>query len=144
MSFILETKQDVRVVLAMFDPSSIAAIKHYFRNNADSAEFLDLVKTWWVTSNSKRIFNSCNKLGNTAVRGDGKPQNLRSFASWIKNWKNQHISNAQKLTLTAQSNDALVRTLQCHTVLIDDSLSNGQEFVLTTRFQSDPIERRFG
>ena len=38
----------------------------------------------------------------------------------------------------------MVRTLRCHVALIDDLLSNRQEFVLTARFQSDSIERRFG
>ena len=137
-------KQNVRVALAIFDPSTIAAIKHYFPENADSADFLDLVNTWWVISNSKARFNYRNKLGNAAVRGDGKPQFLRSFASWLENWKSQQISNAQKFTLTAQTNAALVRTLRCHAALIEDLLSSGQEFVLTARFQSDPIERRFG
>ena len=69
---------------------------------------------------------------------------MRSFESWLKNWKSQQISNAQKFTLTAQTNAVLVHTLRCHAALIEDLLSNGQEFVLTARFQSDPIERRFG
>ena len=38
-------KQKVRVALDIFDPSTIAEMKHYFPDNADSAEFLDLVNT---------------------------------------------------------------------------------------------------
>ena len=64
--------------------------------------------------------------------------------SWLENWKNKQISNTQKFTLTAQIDAALVCTLRCHAELIDDLLPNGQEFVLTARYQSDPIERRFG
>ena len=41
-------------------------------------------------------------------------------------------------------NAALVRTLRYHAALIEYLQSNGQEFVSTARFQSDPIERRFG
>ena len=137
-------KQNVPVALAIFDPSTIAAIKHYFPDSVDSAEFLDLMNTWWTISNSKVRFNNRNKLGNAAVRGDGKPEFLRNFANWLENWKSQQMANAQKFTLTAQTNAALVRTLRCHAALIEDLLANGQEFVLTARFQSDPIERRFG
>ena len=46
--------------------------------------------------------------------------------------------------LSSQTNAALVRTLRCHAALIVDLLSEGQQYVLTARFQSDPIERRFG
>jgi hypothetical protein len=137
-------KQNVAAALAIFDPSTIAAIRHYFPDHADSAGFLELVHVWWTISNSKTIFNSRNKLGNAAVEGDGKPQFLRNLASWLENWKNQQISNAQKFTLTSQTNAALVRTLRCHAALIEDLLSEGQQYVLTARFQTDPIERRFG
>ena len=39
-------KQNVRVALAILESPTIAAIKHYFSDTADSAEFLDLVNTW--------------------------------------------------------------------------------------------------
>ena len=137
-------KQNVRVALVIFEPSTVTANKHNFVRNADSAEFLDLVKTWWVISNSRGRFKNRNKLGNAAVRGDGKPQILGSLASCLENWRSQQVSNAQKCTLIAQTNAALLRTLQCHIALIKDLLSNGQEYVFTARFQSDPIERLFG
>ena len=38
---------------------------------------------------------------------------------------------------------SFTRTLLCHASLIEDLLEEGYEFVLTSRFQSDPIERRF-
>ena len=49
-------KQNVFVAIAIFDPSTLSTIKHYFPENADFAEFLDLVNTWWVISNSERKF----------------------------------------------------------------------------------------
>ena len=54
MSFILENVKKNRLALAIFNPSIIAAIKHYFPNNADSAEFLDLVNTRWIISSQKK------------------------------------------------------------------------------------------
>ena len=45
--------------------------------------------------------------------------------------------------MTSKTASAFTRTLLCHASLIEDLLEQGYEFVLTSRFQSDPIERRF-
>ena len=45
--------------------------------------------------------------------------------------------------LTAQTGSALVRILLCLASLIEDLLGR-YDFVLTSRFQSDPLEKRFG
>ena len=37
-----------------------------------------------------------------------------------------------------------MRTLLCHAALIEDLLTEGYNFVLTARLQSDPLERRYG
>lgn len=137
-------KQSVPVALAVFDPSTIAAIRNYFPDKEDSAGFLNLIYVWWTISNSKVRFNSRDKLGDAAVKNDGKPEFLRSFADWVDTWQNQKLRNTEKFTLSAQTSAALCRTLRCQAALIEDLLSEGKEFVLTARFQSDPIERRFG
>ena len=53
------------------------------------------------------------------------------------------ITNCQKLCLTELTSRALIVTLNSTASLIEDLLSEGYKFVLTSRFQSDPIERRF-
>ena len=55
---------------------------------------------------------------------------------------NSNIPNCEKFTLSAQPSSALQRTLLCQASLMD-LLSDGFKFVLTARFQSDSIERRF-
>ena len=45
--------------------------------------------------------------------------------------------------MTSQAASAFTRTLLFHASLIEDLLEEGYEFVLTWRFQSDPVERRF-
>ena len=37
-----------------------------------------------------------------------------------------------------------MRTLKCHALLIEDLLAEGYDFIMTSRSQSDPLERRFG
>ena len=121
-------KQNVPTALAVFDPSTIASIRLYFRGAQDSADFLNLIYTWWSISISKKRYNSRNKLGNAAVYGDGKPDFLRKFADWLQEWQNQKIPNSQKFTLSAQTSSALIHTLRCHAALIEDLVFEGYEF----------------
>ena len=141
-----KVKQSVPVALAIFEPPTRAAILRYFPQAQDSAGFLKLFHTWWMVTNSKQRerFNGSHKLGNAAILGDGKPTFLRNFADWIHEWSSQKIPNSEKFTLSAQTSAAMVRTLRCHASLIEDLLSDGFEFVLTSRFQSDPLEKRYG
>ena len=79
------------------------------------------------------------------MKDDQKPQFLRAFANWIDEWDKLKMPNCEQFTLTAQTSSALRRTLRCHAALIEDLLQNdGYKFVLTSRFQSDPLERRYG
>ena len=137
-------KQSVSKALAIFESSTIAAIRMYFPECKGAADFLQLINTWWTISNSKVRFNSNNKLGNAAILNDGKPEFLRTFADLLANWQDQKIPNCEKFTLSPQTNAALVRTLRCHANLIEELLQEEYQFVLTARFQSDPVERRFG
>ena len=137
-------KQSVPVALAIFNRSTSTGIKRFFPEKADAAEFLNLVDVWWTISNSKTKENSRNRLGNAAVPGDRKPQFLRAFADWIEKWDQLKLPNCEQFTLTAQTSNALRRTLRCHAALLEDLFQDGYQFVLTARFQSDPLERRFG
>ena len=47
-------------------------------------------------------------------------------------------------TATKQTSSALIRTLLCHAALIEELVDEGWRYVLTSRLQSDPVERRFG
>ena len=137
-------KQNVSVALAIFEETTIAALKRYFPSRNDAAQILHAFHVWWSISNSKQRFNSRNSIGNAAVLGDRKPEFLRLFADWIAHWTNQRLPNSQKFTLTAQTSAALIRTMRCQAALIEDLLRDDYDFVLTARFQSDPLERRFG
>ena len=46
--------------------------------------------------------------------------------------------------MTSQTSSALVRTLLCLASLIEDLIEEEYDFLSTSRFQSDPLERQFG
>ena len=136
-------KQSVPLVLAIFHETTSAAITSYFPQCNDASNFLKLINTWWVISNSKSPFNSNNLLGNAAILGDNKSDFLRSMAEWIYCWQREGMANCERFTLTEQTGSTLKRTLRCTASLIDDLLHEGYSYVLTSRFQSDPLERRY-
>ena len=68
---------------------------------------------------------------------------LREFADWIEEWQQLESSKSKPHTLTPQTAHALITTLRCTASLIEDLLQEGYSYVLTARFQTDPLERRF-
>ena len=119
-------------------------MKSYFPEKASAAVFLTLFCKWWVLSNSKAQYSTADYLGNAAAIGDNKPSFLCVIADWIQNWQEKKIPNCEKFTLTSQTASAFVRTLKYHALLREDLLAEGYDFIMTSRFQSDPLERRFG
>ena len=69
---------------------------------------------------------------------DNKTNFFRLIAFWIQEW-----SISPHFTLTPQTSSALINTLRSQAMLVDELLNDGHDFVLTSRLQSDPIERRF-
>ena len=103
---------------------------------------LRLMNTRWIISNSKQKF-STHILGHGVKDGNGKIESLREMANWMNLWHNRRIHNCERFDLTGQTASALIRTLCCHALLlIQDLHSEGYQYVLTARFQSDhPLER---
>ena len=63
------------------------------------------------------------------------------MAEWVQAWETERIPNCEKFMLTGQTGSALVRTLLSFASLIEDLLG---DFVLTSRFQNNLLETRFG
>ena len=61
-------------------------------------------------------------MGNAAVLGDNKPF-LRAMAKWVQDWQNERISNYEHFFRPVKQ---------------------PLHFVLTSIFQSDTLERRYG
>ena len=112
--------------------------KEYLPERKDAAGFLELINKWWTIVNCNDRY-SPNKLGDAIVKGDGKPEFLRQFASYLEDWS----SSSSHFCLTPQTSDALIRTLRAQASLAEDLLSEGYLFVVPRRMQSDPLERRY-
>ena len=101
--------------------------------------FLSLIHTWWTIVNCRQRY-SPNNLGNAIVCGDDKVQFLEAFAHWLDDWRSNETGI---FCLSRQTFDALIRTLRAQSQLVRDLLSDGYEYVIMGKFQSDPLERRF-
>ena len=132
----------MQLALNIFHETTFTAIKSYFPEELPASEFLKLINMWWIIFNSKSKYSN-NLLGHAAVAGDNKPAFLRHFAQWIEEWQCMQLSNCGKFTLTKQTMSALIQTLKCTADLIEDLLQEGFDYVLISRLQSDPLERRF-
>ena len=138
-----DNKQNVPYALAVFHGTTSASVRRYYPEKEDAASFLSLIDTWWTIVNSKQKINTNNRLGNGAVHGDCKPEFLRKFADWLDEWFDSQIPNCRKFTLSAQTNSALASTCRALACLIEDLLNEGYDYVLTSRFLTDFLERRF-
>ena len=102
-------------------------------NREDMASFLEIVNTWWLVANSKQKYHP-----NADINRDGKINFFRSLANWFQEWQ-----ECPSFTLSPQASSALIATLRAQSMLVDDLLSEGYEYVMVGRLQSDPLERRF-
>ena len=64
---------------------------------------------------------------------------LEALADWLEKWHD----DCPAFTLTSKTSYALVLTLRAQSRLIKELLSEGYDFVMTSRLQSNPIERKF-
>ena len=123
-------KQSVPLALAIFHETTTAAFESYFPEREDASKFLKMINTWWLI---------CNPLGNAVRVGDGKTDFLEALADWLEKWHD----DCPAFMLTSKTSYALVLTLRAESGLIKELLSEGYDFVMTSRLQSDPIKRMF-
>ena len=129
----LHPGNNVQLALNIFHETTVVAVKSYFPERSDAAQFLKLVGTWWTITNSSNRYTP-NFLGNVIIVGDNKVEFLRCFASWLFSWKESSISCCENFTLTSQTSAALTCTLNASASLTEDLLNEGYEFVIPSRF----------
>ena len=92
----------------------------YFLKKKNELEFLKLCNTWWIIPNSKVQYSN-PILDHAAKNDDGKPE-------------------FEQFTLSMTTAKAMIRTLRCQASLIEDLFDDEYDFILTARFQSDPLK----
>ena len=127
----------VPLALAIFDLTTITAIRQYFLEETTTVSFLYLVYNWWLLVNAKERFHP-NIIGNVLIAADGKIEFLRKFSNWLSEWRESEKHGLSKQTFEAHINTNLVIA-----DLSSDLLNDGYKFVLTAWLQTDPLERRF-
>ena len=75
------------------------------------------------------------------MNDDGKVEFLLEFAEWLENWS--LLTGNRVFCLSKQTCDALIKTLRSQALLTKELLQERYAYVLTGRFPSDRIERRF-
>ena len=138
-----DNKQSVPLSLAIFDPTTSAAIDSYFPQRNAAAQFLRLINLWWTISNSKQQSNMNFHRGDAAEANDCKLTFLRKLADWFSERKTQQPANTKKFTLSKQTTSGYVTTLRWTATLIEDLFQEGYAYILTARFHTDPLERQF-
>ena len=81
-------------------------------------------------------------MSHARKKDDEKPEFYRAIADWIENRCNERVPSFEQLTISLSTGKALIRTLSCQASLIEDLFDDGYDFILTARFESDPLERR--
>ena len=98
---------------------------------------MKVINIWLTISNSNNKYDA-NSLGNAIIKDDGKLDFLQDFANFIEDW-----CASQNFSPSKQTANALVITLRWHAMLVHDLHSEGYDYVMMRRLQSDPIENRF-
>ena len=132
-------KQSVSHAFAIFHETTSAAILSYNPARVGAASVLQLFNKLFLVCNSKQQYHSSNKLGNAVVSSDQKTEFLLAVADWVELW-----STSPSFTLSKQTSKAIITSLKAQSMLIQDLLNEGYQYILTSRFQSDPLERHFG
>lgn len=124
----------------MSDPSTVS-----------TAEFLQIIQNWWNIFNTKTMYKGvclrkpfCTPFLQTpADEEDVKITFLKQFTKWLTDWQSIENCNGQ---LTKDTYSALLHTTLTFMKIVEHSLSflPDVKYVLAGKFQSDPLERRFG
>ena len=96
-----------------------------------SISTLHRIQAGGVDYNSKEMSHP-NPFGNAVRVGDGKTDFLEDLADWLEKWHD----DCPAFTLTSKTSYALVLTLRTQSGLIKELLSEGYDFVMTSRLQS--------
>ena len=147
-------RQNVNLVLRIFNDTNIAALKSLGPNNtclvnwSGTADFIEIILKLWNIFNVKSASKGWRKL-----QGDSFPFNsctderlkwLTQFVTWLDKWRQYNELNAEGF-LTRETYLSLSHTVSTMITLIKYLLQECELcYVLLGKFQTDQLESRFG
>ena len=136
-SYTLVITKYFTLTLTIFEETAITAIRSYLPKEHSTADFLQLFHFWWLIVISTERFHP-NPIGNAPKTNDSRCDFLRRICLWLENWRDN-----KTLGLSRQTFVPLIKINRAFADLSNTLLSKGYEYVLTVRFQTEPLERRF-
>lgn len=144
-------RQNMKLALSIFNAFVSSALRIQGRSlqltlSDETANFIDLIVRWWNIVNVKtpQKGHRLRDVWQEPVQGTTceQLQYLDKFVSWLDAWKSRH---AQTGTLTKETHLALRLTTYALIEVSRYCLEElGFRYVLLGKFQTDPLEARFG
>lgn len=147
-------RQNVKLSLKIFNSFVVEALRHFgsrIPHSRDTADFVNIITIWWKIVNVKTPFKGKHKRDIyqepiikkqlTDIELDPKIEFLEKMLSWLDTWEPSSFSK----TLTRQTRTALSHTLHGLLEITKYCFNElGMNYVLLGKFQTDPLEDRFG
>ncbi len=144
-------RQSVQFTDAVFCESTLNGLIYYGKKDnpefLDTAEFISIILRWWKIVNSKSQY--CAQQKRDSDREIITPQNvvektsfLRAFVDWLSEWE---LKSDAKHRISAETFQAARHSCACLADIAEYLLEKEDfAYVILGKFQSDPIEGRFG
>lgn len=147
-------RQSVKFVVQIFNENIIEALRHLgaqknIPHHEETANFLQIIHTWWKIVNVKTPGKGARRNDDymrpvSSIDNDLRVSYLKKFLDWLQRWNKLNLSSGH---LTRETYSALVLTVRgmielCQYCLSENGL--GLAYVLLGKFQTDPLEHRFG
>ncbi|GBO13031.1 hypothetical protein AVEN_40191-1 [Araneus ventricosus] len=145
-------RQNVGLCLKMFDATNANALKRLNDSAYDGTiEFIQIINKWWSIMNVKSPRKGYEQLEENSKPfeklSDDRLLFLEKCIEWKKEWKKVSISGQKKKLgkLTSETLCSFEHTTNTiKDIIIHQLQSSTNSYVLTGKYQTDPLEGRFG
>lgn len=145
-------RQNVKLAIQIFNENlaeglMILGKKHNFENYEGTANYIKIIAKWWDIFNVRspvKGFHKRNKFQEplTFSNDDLKIQFINNMIEWLDTWKGFKMDTGH---LTKETHAALTQTLNAMLNLTQYCVEElNFKYLLTGKFQTDPLEDRFG
>ena len=145
---------NVQLSDSLFHESTINALQFYSRHGypewAATSRFLQIVRDWWNIVNCRSRFLGQKKRDQTrkpiCFDDMSNLEYLDMFSKWLEEWREcEKGPRKERKSLTVETFQSVIQTTKALKAVSQYLIeSEGFEFVLLGKFQTDDLEKRFG